>query len=262
MSQWQNGAPVSDEVLVAWLDNQLTAQQHQQMAKMLSDDPELAERLAELDRASVDFPAAFAPLLQEAPQARLQQKLADSLAEPQKPQKPQPQGISRRTLIAATVSALALGVVGGMKGKRLFDNDDGWRDTVAQYMALYTHQTFEGVSPSATVMEQQLALVSSHLGLPLSARALTLEGSEFKGARMLSYDDKEIAQIVWDDAQSGPLALCITGAAQASDQGVAEEKRRGMNVVYWQQRQHSFMLIGHKPTAELRKMALGLSAAV
>lgn len=259
MTQWQNGAPVSDEVLVAWLDNQLTAQQHQQVEKMLSNDPELAERLAELDRASVDFPAAFAPLLQEAPQARLQQRLADSLVEPQ--QSP-PRGVSRRTLIAATVSALALGVVGGLKGKRLFDNDDGWRDSVAQYMALYTHQTFEGVSPSASAMEQQLARVSSHLGLPLSASALTLAGSEFKGARMLSYDEKDIAQIVWDDPQSGPLALCVTDAVHASDQGFAEEKRRGMNVVYWQQQQHSFMLIGHMPAAELRKVASSLSAAV
>lgn len=76
MTQWQNGAPISDEVLVAWLDKQLTVQQHQQVEKMLSDDPELAERLAELDRASVDFSAAFAPLLQEAPKDRLQQSSA------------------------------------------------------------------------------------------------------------------------------------------------------------------------------------------
>jgi anti-sigma factor RsiW len=259
MTQWQNGAPVPDEVLVAWLDNQLTVQQHRQVEKMLSDDPELAERLAELDRASVDFSAAFAPLLQEAPKARLQQRLSASLEEPQKPRAA---GISRRTLIAATVSALALGVVGGMKGKRLFDNDDGWRDTVAQYMALYTHQTFEEVSPSDSAMQQQLASVSSHLGLSLSASALTLPGSAFKGARMLNYDDKAIAQIVWDDPNSGPLALCITGAVHPTDRGFAEEQRRGMNVVYWQQQQHSFMLIGHKPVAELRKVASSLSAAV
>lgn len=259
MTQWQNGAPVSDEVLVAWLDNQLTVQQHQQVEKMLSDDPELAERLAELDRASEDFSAAFAPLLHEAPKERLQQRLSASLAAT--PQ-PQPAGISRRTLIAATVSALALGGVGGMKGKRLFDNDDGWRDTVAQYMALYTHQTFEGVAPSDSAMQQQLASVSSHLGLPLSARAFTLTGSAFKGARMLNYDDKAIAQIVWDDPDSGPLALCITGAVHATDRGFADEQRRGMNVVYWQQQQHSFMLIGHKPMAELRKVASSLAAAV
>lgn len=259
MTQWQNGAPISDEVLVAWLDKQLTVQQHQQVEKMLSDDPELAERLAELDRASVDFSAAFAPLLQEAPKARLQQRLSASLEEPQKPHAA---GISRRTLIAATVSALALGVVGGMKGRRLFDNDDGWRDTVAQYMALYTHQTFEGVSPSDSAMQQQLATISSHLGLSLSASALTLPGSAFKGARMLNYDDKAIAQIVWDDPNSGPLALCITGAVHPTDRGFAEEQRRGMNVVYWQQQQHSFMLIGHKPAAELRTVASSLSAAV
>lgn len=259
MTQWQNGAPISDEVLVAWLDKQLTVQQHQQVEKMLSDDPELAERLAELDRASVDFSAAFAPLLQEAPKDRLQQKLSAALAQPQKPPSA---GISRRTLIAATVSALALGVIGGMKGRRLFDNDDGWRDTVAQYMALYTHQTFEGVSPSDSAMQQQIASVSSHLGLSLSASALTLPGSAFKGARMLNYDDKAIAQIVWDDPNSGPLALCITGAVHPTDRGFAEEQRRGMNVVYWQQQQHSFMLIGHKPVAELRRVASSLSAAV
>ncbi|KGT89451.1 hypothetical protein NG99_19140 [Erwinia typographi] len=259
MSQWQKGAPVSDEMLVAWLDNQLDERQHRQVEKMLKDDPELSERLAELDRASVDFSAAFAPLLEEAPTARLQQKFSAAVA---RAEASQPHGVSRRALIAATVSALALGVVGGLKGRRLFDNDDGWRDTVAQYMALYTHQSFEDVDPGPEAMQQQLASVSSHLDLPLSVSALTLAGSEFKGARMLRYDDKSIAQIVWDDPHSGPLALCITASLRPAEGGLAQEKRRGMNVVYWQRQRHSFMLIGHKPAGALLAVAKALSASV
>ncbi|WLS77714.1 anti-sigma factor [Erwinia pyri] len=259
MTHWQKGMPVSDEILVAWLDNQLDEQQYQQVEKMLRNDPFLAERLARLDSGNADFAAAFAPLLEEAPITRLQQRLGGMLNHSPEPPA---RGISRRTLIAATLSALALGVVGGNKGQRLFDNDDGWRDTVAQYMALYTRETFEGVSPSASVMRQQLAYISRHLDLPLSPQALTLNGSAFKSARMLSYDDKAIAQIVWDERETGPLALCITATSRQASRTLSTETRRDMNVVYWQQQQHQFMLIGHLPAPAMMKLAQTLSASV
>lgn len=259
MTQWHKDIPLTDEILVAWLDNQLNAQQHHQVEKMLNDDPELAERLAELDRASVDFPAAFAPLLDEAPTGRLHKNLT-ALLVPTVSETPR--GFSRRALIAATISALAVGVIGGMKGKELFEQEDDWRDSVAQYMALYTHETFEGVTPSASAMQQQLSRVSTHLGLSLPVSALTLKGSEFKSARMLNYDDQDIAQIVWDEGQSGPLALCITAAVGQTGRGLSAEKRRGMNVIYWQKQQHQFMLIGHMNTQQLLALAKALSVSV
>lgn len=252
---WTISAPLSDEMLVAYLDNQLNDSQSQQVEKMLNEDPELQERLNQLDSASVDFAAAFSPLLDEAPLKSMQDKLA---VRPQAGS----QGISRRTLIAATLSALAIGLVGGMKGKRLFDNDDGWRDTVAQYMALYTRETLSGSHLTPAAASEQLALVSQSLGLQLNATALTLADSEFKGARMLSYDGVSIAQLVWQDQQSGPLALCITAASQPEDAAFSQEKRRGMNVVYWRQQHYKFMLIGHNSAGKLREMAQSLAESV
>ncbi|WP_158783259.1 anti-sigma factor [Pantoea sp. BAV 3049] len=252
---WIINAPLSDEMLVAYLDNQLNDSQSQQVEKMLNEDPELVMRLNQLDSASLDFAAAFSPLLDEAPLKPMQEKLT---IHPQQA----PQGISRRTLIAATVSALAIGLVGGMKGRRLFDNDDGWRDTVAQYMALYTRETLSGGSLTPAAASEQLALVSQRLGLQLNATVLTLSDSEFKGARMLSYDGVSIAQIVWQDRQSGPLALCITAASQPEDTAFSQEKRRGMNVVYWRQQHYKFMLIGHSSARQLREMAQNLAEAV
>jgi hypothetical protein len=40
-----------------------------------------------------------------------------------------------------------------------------WRGSVAQYMALYTEQTLEGLDPSAATQAPQLARVGEQLGI-------------------------------------------------------------------------------------------------
>ncbi len=312
MTQRPLAPPLPDELLVAYLDNELDVGQRRQIEQRLSDDPQLAERLALLDQASLPFSAAYAVMLHQAPAARLQARL-DSLTgtgapngadrpdglevpsgvdQPDDPDMPNGldrhdgldipndvdrpaertpitapaagRGISRRNLMAAAVAGLAVGIVGGRLSSGLFapaGHQDNWRDLVAEYMSLYTDETFADTATSPDLQQQQLKTVGARLGLTLDPGRLSLPGAELKFARLLSYDRQPIAQIAYLDERHGPLALCITRAADGRQDEPENEVLRGMNVVYWATGGHRYMLIGHNPPAELNALAQKLIAA-
>jgi hypothetical protein len=92
------------------------------------------------------------------------------------------------------------------------------------------------------------------LGLNLVPANLTLPRAEFKRAQILEYDGVAIAQISYLDPVHGPMALCVTHSNSGS-RHFAQERRHGMNIVYWADMQHAWMLIGRNPMADLEGMA-------
>ncbi|MDT3252832.1 anti-sigma factor [Serratia sp. root2] len=237
----------ADELLVAYLDNQLDPQQRRSLEQRLADEPALAARLALLERSSLPFKQAFAPLLDDAPVLQLQDRWPLAVPVPQR-------GISRRVLIAAAVGILALGVAGDRAWQHVNQPEDNWRGLVAQYMALYTPETLAGFEGSPAQLASQLQHTSERLGIALPAPKLALKGAELKNARVLAYDDRRIAQLTWLDARFGPLALCII-QQPGKPEAAQSERRQGMNVVYWADGSHSFMLIGHNPATEMATLA-------
>lgn len=249
-----SSAYATDELLVAYLDHQLDPQQRHRLEQRLAGEPALAERLSLLERSSLPFKQAFAPLLDEAPLQRLQ------AAWPPAPSAPR-HGVSRRSLIAAAVGFLALGIAGDRAYLQLSQPEDNWRGLVAQYMALYTPETLADSDDSAAQIAGQLQHTGDRLGIALSLPKLVLNGAELKNARVLAYDDRRIAQLTWLDAQYGALALCIVqqpGKSQPAD----SERRQGMNVVYWSDGSHGFMLIGHNPAEEMTRLATQLQRSL
>lgn len=239
----------TDELLVAYLDNELSATQRQQLEERLSHDAYLAERLLLLERSSLPFKSAFEPLLEAAPQSRLQAYLT-----------PATTAVSRRHLIAAAVSFLALGVIGDRALLLLSQPEENWRELVAQYMALYTPQTL-AETPTRQALEAQLKTTGTQLGLALNPESLALQNATLKNARVLSYDEQSIAQITWLDTVHGPLALCITGYS-GKPITAKNEQRLGMNIVYWASTNHQFMVIGHGPMAQMNQIAQQLQSSL
>ncbi|MBV8041328.1 anti-sigma factor [Pluralibacter sp.] len=231
----------SDELLVAWLDNELDPARRRELEARLALDVELAQRLALFKQSSLPFKAAFEPLLSVAPVGRLLPPDVPAFS------------LSRRHLIAAAVGFLALGVAGDRLLMRVTREEENWRDLVAHYMVLYTPETLAD-TPSRASLETQLKMVGQQLGLPLSVDALTIPPAILKNARLLAYDEQFIAQITWLYPQSGPLALCITHNRDARI-AAGSERRLGMNIVYWASVSHQFMVIGHNPEGQIRELA-------
>ncbi|VVO90653.1 anti-sigma factor family protein [Pseudomonas fluorescens] len=242
-------ATPSDEQLVAYLDDQLDAEQRTRIDTAIAEDSTLSLRLQWLARSSLPFKEAYAEMAQQAPLDRLQFML-DTLPSPERP------SMDRRWFLAAAASLVVSSVV----ADRLFlswqstQKKTNWRGLVADYMSLYVPETLEHLPSDEASQRAQLRVIDARLGLNLASAQLTLPRSEFKRAQILEYDGVPIAQITYLNPAHGPMALCVTRSNSGS-RHFAHERRHGMNVVYWADMEHAWMLIGHSPVAELEDMA-------
>ncbi len=260
----------TDEDLVAYLDGELTSDARARMARRLADDHDLQRRLVLLSGGYRPFREAFAPLLDQAPQARLEAMLV-SLPEPtgssEAVRLPHGWGRTARAMAAGLLLFLA-GLGSGWLATTLTPmlreqtagesaSDDNWRQAVAEYLTLYTVETLATIPDIATVREQELAAVGGRMGIALSPQKIALANMFFKRAQLLEYDDKPLGQIIYLDPENGPMALCII-ADGTSNAGHQMEQREGLNIVYWSQGRYSFMLIGKAPVPRLQEHASAL----
>lgn len=252
--------PYQDDAIVAWLDGEMSEADAQRFESQLAQDEQLASRTEALKQDRADFAGAFAPLLNEAPEARMQARLNELLASPRAST-----GVSRRSLIAASLSFLVIGGGLGYFAKPLAvarDESEKIRDLEAQYMSLYSAETLLDADSSPTALQRGLARTAQDIGLSVKVAQLVLTGAELKMVRMLRYDSTSIAQIAWMDAEYGPLALCISPERHAQTRALTPENRHDMHLVWWQQRGYQFVLIGRNPPQQLSQHAQALHAAL
>ncbi|MFF0948090.1 anti-sigma factor family protein [Rhizobium leguminosarum] len=254
----------SDEDLTAFIDGELTAEEADRIEAMVKEDESVAERLEFLARASLPFEQAFAQLLAEAPREKLEAMLAAIPAQQSAKSRPAPAFANRRRFLGALAASLVAGIaidraVIGI-GARFSAKDENseWRAVVADYISLYTAETLAGPAPGREDQAAQLAGFDETLGLSLSPEAVSLPGIDFKRALLLQYDGKALAQIAYLDPETGPMALCIVKSA-AGPKAPDLEIRKGMNVVYWSNATHAFMLIGRIPVDRMKELGEDVS---
>jgi len=181
-------------------------------------------------------------------------------------QRPAPSdGVSRRALIAASLSFLVLGSGLGYwlrPTSALADENAQIREREAQYMSLYSVETLLDMNAASPVLQRGLARAAQDIGLQLAESQLSLRGAELKMIRMLRYDATSIAQIAWLNADYGPMALCISPTEQKMKTAFQQEQRHSMNLVWWQDAGYQFVLIGRNPLPALQSNAQQLFDAL
>lgn len=242
-------AKPSDEQLVAYLDDQLDTDQRSRIDAAIAEDSTLHLRLQWLARSSLPFREAYDELAQRAPVDRLQAML-DTLPSPERP------AMNRRWFLAAAAGLVVSGVLADrlFLGWQAIEPQHNWRGLVADYMSLYVPETLEHLSSDEASQRAQLRTIDTRLGLSLLPGQLALPRVQFKRAQILEYDGVAIAQITYLDPAHGAMALCVTRSNSGS-RHFAHERRHEMNVVYWADTEHAWMLIGHNPASELEEMA-------
>jgi anti-sigma factor RsiW len=167
--------------------------------------------------------------------------------------------VSRRGFLGALAASVVAGiavdraVIGlgtGLSGK---DENSEWRAVVAEYISLYTPETLAGPVPPRDVQAAQLASLDGDLRLQLSPEQVALPDIDFKRAQILQYDGKPLAQIAYLDPETGPMALCIV-KSDAGRKAPDLESRKGLNVIYWSNETHAFMLIGRIPADRMKEL--------
>ncbi|MGM5053662.1 anti-sigma factor [Rhizobium sp. 814_E9_N1_1] len=249
----------SDEDLTAFIDGELTAEEAARIEAIVNEDESTAERLEFLARASLPFEQAFAPLLSEAPREKLETMLAAIPVQQSARSDPTPAFGSRRRFLGALAASLVAGiaidraVIGIGRSFSAKDENSEWRAVVADYISLYTPETLAGPVPERDIQAAQLGSLDEKLGLSLSPEAVSLPGIDFKRALMLQYDGKPLAQIAYLDPETGPIALCIV-KSDAGSKAPDLESRKGLNVIYWSNETHAFMLIGRIPADRMKEL--------
>jgi anti-sigma factor RsiW len=244
-----------DRELTAYLDGELAAGERRALEARLATDAILRERLEALRDAGDDLRGAFDALLDAAPLDQMRARLETSAAAPAA------RGASpwrfRAAAIAAAVAIVAFlaGFGAGHWSPRgdVADRDD-WRQSVTEYMALYTQETF-GQTPSPRLGEE-LAALSQRLDTPLDGDRLTVDDLSPRRAELLQYDGAPLGQIGYVDGAT-PVALCILRDGEA-DSAFSASSQDGFAIASWARGGRGFMLIGKIPLERLTALARAL----
>jgi len=143
------------------------------------------------------------------------------------------------------------------------DNHDDdvhyWREVVAEYVALYTPETFAFAPSDEDELVPRLKVVGDGLGLDLEPGRVALPGLELRGAVLFQYGDEALGQIAYLSTEYGPVAVCIIRNG-VEDSPPAFEQRQGLNLVHWAQDGRGYLIIGHVPHDRLEALAGTLSS--
>jgi anti-sigma factor RsiW len=246
-----------DQKLTAYLDGELDAAERSALDARLIADPNLRARLDALRAAGDRTRLAFAALLEAAPvadmRARLESALAAAPARAAPPWRQRVAAIAAAAAIVAFAAGLGAGRWSAGSGDRLAEGDD-WRQSVVEYMALYTPESF---GPAASPkLADQLATLSQQLGAPLDVERLQLDGLSLRVAVPLQYEGSPLGEIGYLDGAT-PVAFCILRDGEP-DAALATSSRNGFALASWAQGGRGFMLIGKVPAERLTTLARSL----
>jgi hypothetical protein len=165
-----------DAELVALIDNQLDEEAKGRLLARLAEDERLRQRYEELRDAGVPIAASLDALLKKGPLARLRSALPS--VSTTRLGRWAFSGVALRDLAAGFVlGLLAAGAAAwvGFSGAPSDDRAD-WRSVVAEYMELYTNETFALRNPDQTIEALKLNVVAKRVAVALTPEKVSLPG--------------------------------------------------------------------------------------
>jgi anti-sigma factor RsiW len=254
-----------DARLVAFIDGELDERERAELEVRLAIDPVLRERLMRLRDGGRPFAAAFEALLDEAPVPRLQASLASHVQRQQRRAMSLRDSLTMRAVrlaAAAAVVIFCVGVAIGRYGPSWYagspesaapagDRDDDWRQAVAEYMTLYTPDTF-ATEPAS--QEKALAALGAKVGLSLTPDRVPLPNLQFKGAQIFAFRGAPLGQLGYVDPKTGPVLFCIMRDSEP-DAAMKAESRGEFAVASWSRSGRGYMLIGRLPVDQVAELA-------
>ncbi|MBN9008815.1 MAG: zf-HC2 domain-containing protein [Rhizobiales bacterium] len=250
--------PITDELLTAYVDGELPAEERSRVNQALATDPAVKSRFDKL-AGTPSLKEPFATLLDAAPGDRLAAILKEAEAKVAPPARA---GIlsalrPRAAIAAAILLFLAGGAVGiGLQSAVLRGTGNGseekenWRTAVADYLSLYTSETLASIPDDPGQRAREVADAGTRLALPLDVGKVVLPDLDLKRAQIFAFRDKPLVQIAYLSQGAGPVAFCIIRNGQ-KDAAPAFEEREGKGIVCCGKDGRGFMLIGSLPREQL-----------
>ncbi len=288
MTSEVNSRPVTDEMLVAYVDGELTQNEQTSLEAALEGDEELRARLALLQDGERPWAEAFEGLLDQAPVAKLEAAFAAAAhthaeqARAEQAETPNPgahpvaadseripandhasRSWWRPAMAACIAVTLMVGFAAGYGTNEVRKPQitaavqteaEIWRQAVADYQALYTRETLSTAQTDPTAQSAGLLRVSEALGLALPDAVSQVPGLDYKRAQILKFGEQPLAQLAYLYKDDIPIAFCIV-RLDDPDQAAKNEVRSGLNIVHWAKDGFSLMVVGDLPVDELDNFA-------
>jgi anti-sigma factor RsiW len=245
------GLANDDARLAAFLDGEMSETERARFLERLQNDSELRKRLESFAPSGPQIRMAFDELLNDAPVDAMAARLARALDF--KARRPRFAWWTRAVAAAAIAGVI---FASGFAASRWVDSRAGpetedWRQTVAEYMELYSPETFRPTLPEA--LRAEASAVGDRLGLPLDPNRLQLTGLKLERIEMLQYDGAPLGQLGYV-GEATLIAFCILRDGEA-DAPLATSMRGNFETATWAKFGRGYMVIGRAPPGKIAEVA-------
>ncbi len=263
MNSLESLTPVDIEI-TGYLDGELDPEARLALEARLAADLSLRERRDALAAGRPDA-AAFALLLDEAPEDRLAAMLEAAASGPRRAR-----GRNPLFAVAAALVLIVAGIAAGFGVARFAfpptvqvveETPANWRQVVAEYLGLYTDETLAMIPDDPSLRSAELAAAGDRLSIRLTPEIVALPGMALKRTELLDFRGMPLAQIAYLSPGDGPVAFCIIANGKP-DIPLTFEKQNDWNVGFWNAGGIGYMVIGKIAPSELATLAAGLESRV
>jgi anti-sigma factor RsiW len=234
-----------ENTLVAYVDGELDAATAREVEQALESSPAARNTVAKLRSSAALVRAAFADAVHEPPPPGLVELLRAA----------QPERRPRRFALplAASIALLigvGIGVAAGVTGARQLAPQaeaqgamDRLMGDVAEYHRLYAREQRHMVEVSAAETPHIEDWLGRRMKGQLQIPDLSAQGLAFQGGRLLAFDGKPMAELIYKPSDGPPVGLCIAFAAPGMG-GSATVERGDLTVTHWVDNGYVYSVVG------------------
>jgi anti-sigma factor RsiW len=234
-----------NSLLVAYADGELEPELVASAKQLIASDPE-ALRMVQLYRETAALLRAACGQEFYRPDVALLSAARRPAARPR---------LHYAMALAASLAIAFVGFGGGTMwaGNTLSERGE-WLSEVAEYHAIYSHETRHLVEVPAEQVEHLRAWLGQRLARNLDVPDLSAAGLRFAGARMLVINERPVAQLMYTRESGLPIGLCLTQMT-GSPSSISVERHGAMQLASWQDGDYGYVVVGDMDAAAARKIA-------
>jgi anti-sigma factor RsiW len=247
--------PITEDILHAYADGQLTAAERASVEAWLALNPERRAEVESWQRQNEALNALFGAVAKEPIPARLGPQLIAA-------RRP-PAAVGWVQLAAAAVLLVAIGGSIGWFGRDAVQPataaSDLLIDNAVAAHALYVREKRHAVEVAATEEDHLESWLSNRIETPIAAPDLVAEGFTLVGGRLLpeglATEAGPAAQLMYENAAAERLTVYITGALPGGADAYEFVTRSGLDAFYWANGAITCTVVGDLPEADMQTVA-------
>ena len=245
-------AEFDDTTLVAYVDGELDATTAREVERALETSPTARNTVNQLRVSAALVRAAFAEALHEPPPAGLVAQLRAA---------PRRRWSARQWLPIAASIALVVGLgAGALVTRQVERTAAGNRsigrlvEDVADYHRVYAREQRHLVEVGSAETPHIEDWLGKRLNGPLQIPDLQKQGLTFRGGRLLTFEGRPMAELIYTPADGPPIGLCITFAMPGMS-GAATEQRGDLTIRHWVDNGYVYSVVGWADDRRIQAIA-------